>query len=444
MEPDPLAYSLYIELICFVVALAACALFSFLETSVTALRLFKLKELSTTTKRYRYLLESLEKNPHQVLISVIIASSLAEVTASALITIIMECIFAKLNLASGLGFSLGIGIATCAILLFGEVIPKGIAKSHGDKLFRSTLWIINITYYILAPFSRLLITFSNRVIEYTGATTHTSETLTSEREIRFLIDYINQQGLMEKEKTEMLQSIFNLGLKPVREIMIPDIDIAMINVQATIQDALELYTKYQFSRLPVYEENQDNIIGMVHQKDVFMLISGKQTKSIREILRPILFVPESMKINQLLREFRHQQMHIAMVINEYGTVTGLVTLEDVLEEIVGDIRDEFEEVTQKVIQLEQGGWLVDATIDLESLTSLLHITFEVESAVTLAGFLTEQLQHLPKKGERILYKKFYFQVHKASHKRVFQVLIFNQEDHQLENLTITDKSHHNS
>lgn len=120
-------------------------------------------------------------------------------------------------------------------------------------------------------------------------------------------------------------------------------------------------------------------------------------------------------------------MHIAMVINEFGGVNGLVTLEDVLEEIVGEISDEYEPTTEKVVPLKQGGWLIDATIALEELGELLHITFETESALTLGGFLTEQLQHLPKKGERILYKKFYFQVQRASTKRVFQVLVFEEK-----------------
>ena len=130
----------------------------------------------------------------------------------------------------------------------------------------------------------------------------------------------------------------------------------------------------------------------------------------------------------MLREFKNKHMHIAIVINEHGSITGLITLEDVLEEIVGELRDELEPKTEHIVQLKQGGWLVDASTPLEDITDLLHITFETEDSVTLGGFITEQLQHLPKKGERFLYKKYYFQVQKASNKRVLQVLVFEEKN----------------
>ena len=205
----------------------------------------------------------------------------------------------------------------------------------------------------------------------------------------------------------------------------------MITSDATIKDTLNIFCDHPFTRLPVYEKKTDNIIGMVHLKDIFMILTKNEERadrSVQEILRPILFVPESIKVNQLLREFRLKHMHIGMVINEHGSITGLITLEDVLEQIVGELRDELEPQTQHIVPLKQGGWLIDASTPLEDVTDLLHITFETEGSVTLGGFLTEQLQHLPKKGERLLYKGFYFQVQKASAKRVLQVLVFEEKN----------------
>jgi CBS domain containing-hemolysin-like protein len=181
----------------------------------------------------------------------------------------------------------------------------------------------------------------------------------------------------------------------------------------------------------VYEKRTDNIIGMVHLKDIFaMLLEDKGEKPLKDLVRPIMFVPESLKISQLLREFRQQHMHIAIVLNEHGSITGLITLEDVLEEIVGEISDEHEPSTEKILPLLQGGWLVDGSVPLEHLSELLQIEFKVEDSVTLGGFLTEYLQHLPKKGERVIYKGYYFQVQKASPKRVNQVLIFEEKNHK--------------
>jgi putative hemolysin len=417
------------DAIFFIVALTSRALFSFLETSITALRLFKLKELAASTNKYTTFFQALEKTPQRVLITILIASSLAEVTAASLGTKIIETFFASLHITGGVSFSLGIGFATLAILIFGEILPKNLAKSHGEKLFPSTLWITNIIYYTLYPVVTVLLKFTDFLVYSLGGTRLSGgvEWVSSEKEIQFLINYINEKGLMEQEKSEMLKNIFHLGLTPVKDIMVPATDIVSVNVTATIRDTLEIFSRRHFTRLPVYNDQQDNIIGMVHLKDVFGYISRNEDKPLKDIVRPIMFIPESVKINQLLREFRQQHMHIAIVLNEHGSITGLITLEDILEEIVGEISDEHDPATEKIIPLKQGGWLVDASTPLQVLASHLGITFESEDAITLAGFLTEQLQHLPKKGERILYKNHYFQVQKASDKRVLEVLIFTKK-----------------
>jgi len=402
-----------------------------LETSITALRLFKLKELAQKAgTKYRTLFHVLEVNPQHILITILIANCLANVTSAALITNIMEGVFLRLKFSSGLGFSVGIGIATVAILIFGEIIPKNIAKTRGEHLFRSTLWIVNATYYLFYPFARFLTRFSNMLIYKLGdrkMLEDESEWVSSEKEIQFLIDHISERGLMETEKTMMLQNIFELGRTPVKEIMVPAIDMVSVGIDATIQDILDIFDKYHFTRLPVYDENKENIIGMVHLKDILLLLIKGEEKPLAEILRPILFVPESIKVNQLLKELRQKHRHLAIVLNEHGSVTGLITLENVLEEIVGEISDEHERITERIIKLKQGGWLIDAIIQLEDVSKLLNISFETESAVTLGGFLTEQLQHLPKKGERFLYKGYYFQVQQATPKRVLQVLIFEEK-----------------
>lgn len=422
--------SLQTPLIAFCVALMARALFSFLETSITSLRLFKLKELAASSQHYRPLFTTLEKTPHQVLISIIIANSLADVTTAALATYIMEIFFARLNFSGGVGFSVGIGIATLMILVFGEIIPKNLARGRGERLFRSTLWIVNILFYTLSPIANLLMKFSNFfVCRIMGDATveGSSEWIASECEIQFLIGHITQKGLMEREKTEMLQNIFDLGRTLVREIVIPSPDIISISSSSNVKDTLDVFVQNNFTRLPVYEGTQDNIIGMIHMKDVFALISRGKEKTLKSLMRPVLFVPDSIKVNQLLREFREQRMHLAIALDEHGNLAGLITLEDVLEEIVGNISDEHDPEAEKITKLQEGGWLVEANMPLEELANLLSISFETKDSRTIGGFLTECLQHLPKKGERILYKDFYFQVQKASPRRVLQVLVFESQ-----------------
>lgn len=414
------------SIILFVVVLSIRALFSFLETSITALRLFKLKKLAAATKKYKHLFHALETNPQRILITILVANSLTDVTTAALATYIMETLFSYLNFSGGLGFSMGIFFASMAIVIFGEIIPKNLAKSRGEGLFISIMWLINLAYLALYPLVTILIRFSNMIMSLIGGNKENNESDwdTSESEIRFLINYIRQIGLMEREKSQMLENIFELGLTPVKEIMVPVTDIISTDINTSLQDILKVFVEHNFTRLPVYQDSKENIIGIVHLKDIFILLSQNINKPLKDLLRIILFVPESMKINQLLKEFREQHVHMAMVVNEHGSLIGLITLEDILEEIVGEINDEHESSVEKIISLKENNWLIEGSAGLEEIEELLGITFQADSARTLGGFIAEQLQHLPKNGERILYKNYYFQVQKANPKRVLQVLIF--------------------
>jgi CBS domain containing-hemolysin-like protein len=425
--------SLLLPTIAFLISLVLCALFSFLETSITALRLFTLKEIAQkSSPRYKYFFQTLEKEPQRVLGTILIANSLANVTSAALITNVMEQLFARMQLSSGLGFSIGIGVATTAILIFGEILPKNIAKSRSARYFKSTLWISNITFRIFEPVAGFLTRLSDFVLNKMSrpGNAETAEWV-SEKEIQFLIDHISQKGLMETEKTEMLRNIFELGHTPIKEIMVPATDIISVDVSSSMKDVLSVFAKHHYTRLPVYKNTVDNIIGIVHLKDIFLKLSDHyQEIMLKDILRPILFVPESLKVNQLLRELRQQNVHMAIVLNEHGIVTGLITLENVLEEIVGEISDEHEMTAEKYIELKQGGWLINGNMPIEDVADLIGIEFATEGALTLGGFLTEQLQHVPKKGERILYKDYYFQVQEASPKRVLRVLVFKEKTEQ--------------
>lgn len=424
MNCEPISSGMILAQIAgFVVSLSIVALYSFLETSVTAMRLFKLKEISRTTNKFQRLFMTLETSPQEVLLSILIASCVANVSAAALLTSITDHALAQLAFPETLSFAIGVFLCTALILVFGEAIPKSLAKVHGEKLFRSTLWITNITYALMRPFVYLLIKFSGFTVTFFGQPEEGAEAVTSEREIRFLIDYINEKGLMDKEKTAMLQAIFELGNKRVEEIMVPEAEVIMLEVSESFNTAVSLFARYQFSRIPVYEKTSDNIIGMVHQKDVFVLLVQKKEATLKQLMRPIMFVPETMRINQLLSEFRKQGMHISVVLNEFGSITGIVTLEDVLEEIVGEISDEHEEAPEKVIPLDTTSWLVSASIDLDTLGELLDIEFHEEDVISLGGFLTERLQHVPRRGEQVFYKNYYFYVYKACHRRALQVLV---------------------
>ncbi|MCF7800073.1 hemolysin family protein [Candidatus Babeliales bacterium] len=415
---------LSIEIILFFVTLFFAGLFAFLETAFTALRLFKVKELQLGFSRYKNLFASWEKNPQRILITILIANNFAHVSCSVLIAEIMEKLLGKLGLA------IGVAIATIMILIFGEIIPKTLGKTHNERLFKSSLWLINILYRLLYPIVTLLLSIASFIFAKLGKghILEKEQDNISEKEIEFLIDYSDEKGLIEAEKSEMLQNIFSLGQTVVNEIMVPKSDMILINADSDFKQVLEILAKYRFSRLPVFEGKEDNIIGIIHHKDILNAIYSNKEQNLKNLVRPVLFVPETQKINQLLSDFLEKKMHLAVVIDEYGEVIGLVTLEDIIEEIVGEIQDEHENIRSEIVPLQKGGWIVDAKISLEKLSELLDIVFEVEDSITLGGFLSEKLQHLPKKGERLSYKGYCFQIQQANPRRVFQVLVFKEKE----------------
>ena len=426
---EPPAGSVFYNLVFLLISLGLCALLSFTETCITRLRLFKLKELADSTPKYRSLFYVFEHNPNRILMSVLIAYNLSNVLAAVFSSEIMASITKTLNVSERLGFAVGIMVTSTTILLT-DLIPKNIATIHADRLFRSTLWITNIIYYIFNPLVTILSRITDTITRWIAGSSvpEISHTVTSEKEIEFLIDYINEKGLIEHHKTAMLKSIFELGITPIKEIMVPETSIISINATSTQKETLDLFCTYQFTRLPVYEDAEDNIIGMVHQKDFFQLISKGEDRPLRDIVRPIMFIPESAKVLKVLKEFKERRMHIAIVLNEYGGITGLVTLEDVIEEIVGEISDEYEAIPEKIIALKSGGYLIEGGIELEELETLLSITFETEDALTLAGFLIEQLEHMPQSGDKLIYKGYEFQIQQATLKRISQVLVDRYEE----------------
>jgi len=417
--------SISLQIMLFGLALFFAALFAFLETAFTALRLFKLKEmqLKISVSRYKALFASWEKNPQRILITILIANNFAHVTASVIISELMQRYLGKFGLA------MGVAIATGMILVFGEIIPKSLAKTHHERLFGSSLWLINILFHIEYPIVTVLLRIADFFFARLG-TPHILEKqdVVSEKELEFLIDYSDEKGLMETEKTEMLQNVFGLGQTLVKEVMIPKTEIVLLNVNSSFKEAMDLFCECRYSRIPVYENKDDNIIGIIYQKDISEIFYKNQEGLLKDFIRPILFVPENQKINQLLSEFLKRRMHMAIIIDEFGSIVGLVTLEDIIEEIVGEISDEHEETNTDIVSLEKGGWLVDAGISIEKLEDLLNIKIKAEDSVTLGGFLSEKLQHLPKKGERLFYEGYCFQVQQASPRKVLQALIFESKD----------------
>jgi CBS domain containing-hemolysin-like protein len=276
----------YLSMGIFLISISLAALFAFLETSFTALRLFKVKELRATSSRYDLLLDLWEIAPQKILVTILIANNLAHVVSSVLMTELMQ------NWFGDLGLAVGIPIATVVILLFGEIFPKTFAKSRHGKIGVLALAIMYYSNKLLSPLVFLLIKISDFMLgRFSGKTQAQHDGAQfSESELKFLIEYGDRKGIIASEKSEMLHNVFELGQTMVREIMVPRVEVEMISLKEDIDKVVKIFLKEGFSRLPVYDGDEENIVGMVYQKDLFKYIYGEnnlKNLSYKKIIRPV-------------------------------------------------------------------------------------------------------------------------------------------------------------
>lgn len=291
-------------------------------------------------------------------------------------------------------------VGALIMLLFGELIPSGLGSLRADKVAMSFAGPMSVLIRLLAPFSTLMLWVSNRVTSSVGG--RSNMPYITEEEIMTLVDAGQEEGVIEDEEKEMIFSIFQFNDKVVREVMIPRIDMVALNADATLDEALKVIISEGHSRIPVYEGTVDKIIGLLYAKDMLNIREDQafRTRKIREILRAAYFVPESKRASELLEELQRRKVHMAIVIDEYGGTAGLVTIEDLLEEIVGEIQDEYDpDEEAESQQISENEYRFDAGISLADVNELLHAELATDESDTLGGYIFTVLGKVPQIGE---------------------------------------------
>ena len=396
-------------------------LVSFLETAIHLVRPYQLKALREDVKAYEKLFDIWHANPQKLLIGILLLNSFIDIVATLCVSKAFE------TLLGPIGVGVGAVVATVANILFTNLIPKMYARLYYLKGVRALLWFASAIIISLYPIVSVLLSVVNNIFIFFGNDVTYSNDAFSEDELEYLIKQSDESGVIDSEKSEMLQNVFGLGEIFVEKVMVPKSDMVLLDVNSSVANAIEFLRHHRYSRVPVYDGKEDNIIGIIYHKDLFDHYSSNDSIVLKEMVRPVLFTPQTKRVSQLLNEFLKKRMHMAIVIDEFGNVIGLVTLEDLIEEIVGEISDEHEKIHTGIIPLEQGGWLVNASIMLDKLEDFLAIKFEVEESLTLAGFLAEKFEYLPQNGETLVYRGYIFTVQQATDKRIFQVLIIHEK-----------------
>ena len=307
-------------------------------------------------------------------------------------------------------------------LVFGELVPKRIAMKYYEKVSFASIGIIKTISVVTAPFVKFL-TFSTNLVSKLFGVTGEEEDNVTEEEIRMMVDVGEEKGTIKEEEKEMINNVFEFNDKVVSEIMVPRNKIFALDIDMTISEVIEkLSADMRYSRIPVYDETMDNIKGIIYIKDILLSNKNKNSK-IKSLVKEAYFVSETKRVNELFQELRKDKKQIAIVLDEYGGTAGMVTMEDILEEIVGEIYDEYDKETDKFKKIDNNTFLFDASIALYDVEKFLEIEIEDDDVDTLAGYLIKKLDRIPKDGEKpiIETEKVTYKIENVKNRKITKV-----------------------
>lgn len=381
-----------IQLFALLILVCLSAFFSSAETSLSTVNRVRLKTLAEEgNKRAQTALHVLDKYG-KMLSAILIGNNVVNLSASALATTLAI----KINLAVGIAT----GVLTVVILLFGEILPKNMAMVYSEKLALAYAGIVALVMKVLTPVIFLVDKLSQGLMKMLHIDAGKKQAMT-ENELRTYVEVSHEDGVIESEEREMIYNVFDFSDAVAKDIMIPRIDMAVVSEEADYDEVMKLFQDCMYTRIPVYHEDKDNIIGLINIKD-FILVKDKAHFRIQDIRRQAYYTYEYKKTADLLMEMREKRANVAFVLNEYGATVGMITMEDLLEEIVGEIRDEYDEDEEELIQAAgERAYLVEGSMKLSDINDALGTDLESEDYDSIGGLIIENLDRLPEDGETI-------------------------------------------
>lgn len=382
------------------------------ETGMMAASRFKLRHLAASGVKKAVLAVNILEHPENLLGAILVGNNLVQAALSALITAIF------IAWAGERGIVYATFIIAALILFFCELVPKSYSSRHPERVSLWLAWPIYIWLLIFTPIVRAITFFSNALLRLVGAGEAKPATSISEDELKTIIRMGEEEGVVPKEKRRILHRVLEMSDLYVREIMVPRTKIRAIEVDAPLEEVVKLFKDAGFSRMPVYKDNLDNILGVAHIKDVMNYWGDGKPFGLADIMRKPFFVPDSAKAERLLEEFRRSRNHIAIVVDEYGGIEGLATMEDILEEIVGEIQDEHDEEADKVIELTDGSALIDGSATIKEVNERLNLHLPEDVDTTMGGFVMTIMGKIPNEKDIITYDGIKFRVERVVGRRV--------------------------
>lgn len=406
------------QIISLILLIVLSCLFSMSETALMSLNKIRLRHMIEEGVPGAELVEKLTEDQNKLLSAILIGNNVANIGASSIATMVATNIFGS----SGVGIATG--IMTILILIFGEVTPKSIAKQNPESVSLKVAKFIRFVVVAFKPIVYIFAAISSLVIRILGGNPNESESSITEEELKTMVGVSEEEGVLENVEKEMIFNVFEFADQQVKDIMVQRVDIVSIDEEATYDEVMEVIKNEQFSRIPVYNQTIDNIIGFLNVKDLAMVENARENFNVNKYIREPFYTFEFKKIVELFKEMKKSRNHIAVVLDEYGGTVGIVTIEDLVEEIVGEIEDEYDEENKSVQVIKDNEYVVEGSVKLHEISELIGVDIDSEEFDSVGGLMIGELGRMPEEQEEVAINKTKFIAEEIEKNRIKKVRIF--------------------
>ncbi|MFZ5967046.1 MAG: HlyC/CorC family transporter [Bacillota bacterium] len=392
---DSSSYWHFIALFCL---LCFSAFFSASETALMSLSKIRIRHMMEEKIKGAEVIDRMIENPSKLLGTILVGNNIVNIGASALATSLAMDFFGK----SGVGIATA--FMTVFVLVFGEITPKSLAAQNSESFSLKVVGPISLIIKILNPIVILFTFITNGLIRLLGGNVDKEQPFITEEELRTIVTVSHEEGVLEVEEKQMIHNVFEFGDLQIKDVMIQRTDIVAIDVESTYDEVMDVIKEEQFSRYPIYKEQIDDIIGVLNMRDLVFLEGTKENFRMENYIREPFYTFEFKKISEVFKEMKKHRSHMAIVLDEYGGTAGIVTIEDLVEEIVGDIQDEYDDEEENEIEvIKEDEYVVDGSVRIDLVNELIGISLESEDFDSIGGFIIGQLGRLPEEGETVEY-----------------------------------------
>lgn len=405
------------QIILIILLLVLSAFFSSAETAFTTVNSIRIRALIDEGSKRAKMVADIIEHSGKMLSAILIGNNIVNISASALVTSLTIRLWG--NYATGIAT----GILTIVVLIFGEITPKTTATVHSEKFALAYAPVIKLIMIILTPVIYLIDMLSGIFLKALHIDIKSGKKTITENELRTFVNVSHEEGVIESDEKRIINNLFDFGDAEAKDVMIPRINMAVADINSGYQQIIELFRETMYTRVPIYEEDADNVVGILNIKDLILAPHDKLF-SIKEIMRKPYYVYERKNISQLFKDMQRESQSIAIVLDEYGSTAGMITTEDLLEEIVGDIRDEYDDdEAEPFIRLSENMYRIDGAYKLDDLNEKLDLALVSGDNDSVGGYIIEKLDRLPEVGDRLHADNLEFVIEKAENNRIESVLL---------------------